>query len=151
VYIVEVTDSQGAKEQHEVVFGKHRDLEVVNRAWNAFGTHLGKAMQMRSMQGLAYQTRPGEYQDLGTALRYEEQMVLRSVAKHSFTSAHYELPQGVERADMQEAPSRSGPPQEDVATETAKKAGDAAKDEAQDSVVDEVRGQVRGVFRKLFD
>lgn len=151
VYIVEVTDAQGGKDQHEVVFGKHRDLETLNRDWKAFGSHLGNAMQMKNLQGLEYQTTQGRQQELGTALRYEDRMILRSVAKQSLGSSHYELPEGVERADMQEAPSRSPSQQDDVVTDTAKKAQDAAKDEAQDSVVDEVRDQVRGVFRKMFD
>jgi hypothetical protein len=150
VYIVVVTDKSGGEEQHEVVFGKHRDLDDLNRAWRAFGSNLGNALRMKNIQGLGYQARERQ-QELGTALRYEDEMILRSVAKQSLSPSHYELPRDVERVDMQDPPSRSTSQQDDVVTDTARKTQDAAKDEAQDSVVDEVRDQVRGVFRKMFD
>jgi len=151
VYIVEVTDAEGGKEQHEVVFGKHRDLETLNRAWKAFGSHLGNAMQMKNLQGLGSQTMQGRQQELGTALRYEDRMILRSVAKQSLappTMNFLRVWRGPRHAGD---PSRSPSQQDDVVTDTAKKAQDVAKDEAQDSVVDEVRDQVPGVFRKMFD
>lgn len=151
VYAVEVRDPKGGKDQHEVVFGRHRELEVVNRAWKAFGSHMGSATQMKNLQAWNYQTTGGRQQDLGAALRYEDQMTLHSVDKQSLPSSHYELPPGAERADLQRQSDRSPSQQDDVVTDTAKKSQEAAKDEAQDSVVDEVRDQVRGVFRKMFD
>jgi hypothetical protein len=155
VYVAETKDEAGELiDRSEIVFSKHKDVELASKAWMSIATRLGNVVGLQTSQAIEKATKQAETSGYGGMLRVGE-MTLVSIEKPSLSTTHFDLPEFVEVMEMDNRPTQGGDTSNaddspNFAKELGEEAGNAAQDEVKENTIDEVRKGVDGLFKKLF-
>jgi hypothetical protein len=106
VYVAETKNGAGqVVDRSEVVFSRHRDVELAGRAWLGIAARLGDIVGAQASETIEKASEQARVNGYGGMLRIGE-MTLVSIKKPSLEASYFDLPAGAEIIDMKSLPGQ---------------------------------------------